>query len=183
MKYRALFLDRDGTINVEKEFISDPDDVELYPGAAEALRLAAASGYKLFVISNQSGVARGFMSEEDVTRVNQRLADLLAQEGVALDGIEYCPHYPDITGRCNCRKPQRGMIDRLLQQFDIDLARSFVIGDRILDRELALTIGAKAIMVMTGYGVLEVKALTPDRRPDYVARDLLGAVQWILEHD
>lgn len=183
MQQRALFLDRDGTINVEKEFISKPNDVELIPGAADGLRIAAARGFKLFVVSNQSGIARGLMTEEDVERVNWRLAELLAAEGVVLDGVEYCPHYPSITGPCDCRKPKRGMIDRLLQRFEIDLARSFVIGDRVLDRELALTIGAKAIMVMTGYGVLEVNSLTTDRKPDHVARDLLSAVQWILEHE
>jgi len=183
MQHRALFLDRDGTINVEKEFISSPDDVELIPGAAAGLFLAATHGFKLFVISNQSGVARGLMTEDDVARVNLRLIELLAKEGVTLDGIEYCPHYPSLSGPCDCRKPQRGMIDRVLSRHDINLARSFVIGDRALDRELAFNIGAKAIMVMTGYGVLEVNALNPDRKPDYVARDLLSAVQWILEHE
>ncbi|MCX6833215.1 MAG: HAD family hydrolase [candidate division Zixibacteria bacterium] len=183
MQHRALFLDRDGTINIERGFISNPDDVQLISGAAEGLFLAGTHGFKLFVISNQSGVARGLMTEDDVVQVNQRLTELLAREGVALDGIEYCPHYPSLSGPCDCRKPQRGMIDRVLRRHDINLARSFVIGDRALDRELALNIGAKAIMVMTGYGVLEVNALNPDRKPDYVARDLLSAVQWILEHE
>jgi histidinol-phosphate phosphatase family protein len=183
MQHRAIFLDRDGTINIEKEFISNPDDVELIPGAAEGLHLAAEHGFKLFVISNQSGVARGLMTEDDVARVNQRLIDLLGSEGVKLDAVEFCGHHPSVTGRCECRKPQRGMIDRVLKKFDIDLARSFVIGDRALDRELAFNIGAKAIMVMTGYGVLEVNALSPDNKPDYVASDLLNAVQWIVENE
>jgi histidinol-phosphate phosphatase family protein len=183
MQHRALFIDRDGTINVEKEFISSPDDVELIPYAAAGLFMAAKHGFKLFVISNQSGVARGLMTEDDVVRVNQRLIELLAREGVKLDGIEYCPHYPSLSGPCDCRKPRRGMIDRVLQQHDIDIARSFVIGDRGLDAELAFNIGAKAVMVMTGYGVLEVNALSPDRKPDHVASDLLSAVQWIVENE
>ncbi len=180
MQHRALFLDRDGTINVEKEFIADPDDVELIPGAATGLFLAATHGFKLFVISNQSGVARGLLTDEDVARVNERLTELLVREGVHLDGVEYCAHYPDITGPCDCRKPERGMIDRVLERFDIDLKRSFVIGDRVLDVELARNIGAKAIMVMTGYGVLEATKLDQDDKPDHVTADLLSAVQWIL---
>jgi histidinol-phosphate phosphatase family protein len=183
MQHRALFLDRDGTINVEKEFISNPDDVELIPGAAEGLRLATTHGFKLFVISNQSGVARGLMTEADVERVNQRLIDLLGSEGAKLDAVEFCGHHPSVTGQCECRKPRRGMVDRVLKRFDIDLARSFVIGDRVFDVELAYNIGAKAIMVMTGYGVLELNALSPHSKPEYVAGDLLGAVQWILEHE
>jgi len=140
-------------------------------------------GFKLFVISNQSGVARGLMTDEDVRNVNERLVELLIREGVHLDGIEYCGHYPPVTGPCDCRKPQRGMIDRVLRRHDINLVRSFVIGDRALDAELAFNIGAKAIMVMTGYGVLEVNAVSADRKPDHVASDLLSAVQWILEHE
>jgi len=183
MQHRALFIDRDGTINVEKEFISSPDDVELIPYAAAGLFLAAKHGFKLFVISNQSGVARGLMTEADVERVNQRLIDLLGSEGVRLDAVEFCGHHPSVTGRCECRKPRRGMVDRVLKRFDIDLARSFVIGDRVFDVDLAYNIGAKAIMVMTGYGVVEVAALNPDRKPDFVANDLLSAVQWIIEHE
>jgi len=183
MQHRALFLDRDGTINVEREFISSPDEVELIPGAAEGLFLAMTNGFKLFVISNQSGVARGLMTEDDVVRVNQRLIDLLGSEGVKLDAVEFCGHHPSVTGRCECRKPSRGMVDRVLKRFDIDLARSFVIGDRVFDVDLAYNIGAKAIMVMTGYGVLEVNAVSADRKPDHVASDLLSAVQWILEHE
>jgi histidinol-phosphate phosphatase family protein len=183
MKCRALFLDRDGTINIEKEFISDPGELELIPGAPDALRLAVSHGFKLFVISNQSGIARGLMVEDDVKRVNARLVELLAEEGVSLDAIEYCPHYPPITGPCNCRKPKRGMIDRLLTRFDIDLERSFVIGDRLLDVELAANVGAGAILVMTGYGEIELTEIPASRQPDYVATDLLHAVQWIIEHD
>jgi histidinol-phosphate phosphatase family protein len=183
MQHRALFLDRDGTINVEREFISSPDDVELIPGAAEGLFLAATHGFKLFVISNQSGVARGLMTEDDVVRVNQRLIDLLGSEGAKLDAVEFCGHHPSVTGRCECRKPRRGMVDRVLKRFDIDLARSFVIGDRVFDVELAYNIGAKAIMVMTGYGREELAELNSDHRPDFIANDLLGAVQWILEHE
>ncbi len=183
MQHRALFLDRDGTINVEKEFIRDPDDVDLIPGSAEALKLAAANGFRLFVISNQSGVARGMMTLDDVHSVSQRLIELLDREGVALDGIEYCPHYPSITGPCDCRKPNRGMIDRSIKGREIDLTRSFVIGDRALDIELACNIGARSVMVMTGYGVVELNALTADSKPDHVAADLLNAVKWILDHE
>lgn len=182
MTERAIFFDRDGTINVEKDFISSPDEIELIPGAIEALRLATSSQYRIFVVSNQSGVARGIMSEDDVQSVNRRLIELASREGIAFDGIYYCPHYPPLSGACLCRKPNRGMIDQALQRFSIDIPRSYVIGDRILDMELAFNVGAGSVMVMTGYGEDESDAWETGRKPDYFARDILDAVKWIVSH-
>jgi histidinol-phosphate phosphatase family protein len=182
MKARAIFFDRDGTVNVEKEYNYDPDAVELIPGAIEALQAAVAAGFKLFIVTNQSGVARGLGTEDDVHRVNQRLADLLAAGKVEFDGMFYCPHLPSISGPCNCRKPNRGMVDQALQLFDLDLEKSFVVGDRLLDMELARNVGATGVMVLTGYGADEVEQATDRNRPAHVASDILAAVKWILSH-
>lgn len=182
MSERAIFFDRDGTINVEREYNYDPFQVELIPGALEALQLAQMAGYRLFVVTNQSGIARGLGTIEDVEKCNQRLRELVAVGGVEFDGVYYCPHLPTISGPCECRKPKRGMVDQALAQFDLDLRRSFVVGDRLLDMELARNIGAKGVMVLTGYGANEVDSATDRDRPAYVAEDIRVAVNWILCH-
>jgi len=182
MSERAIFFDRDGTITVEKEYNFNPDAVELIPGALEALQIAVANDYRIFVVTNQSGVARGLGSEEDVRRVNRRLEELVAVGAVQFDGIFYCPHLPVISGPCTCRKPERGMIDLALARFDLDLARSFVVGDRLLDMELARNVGATGVMVLTGYGSVEVGDASDTNCPAEVVPDLLAAVKWIVNH-
>lgn len=183
MSERAIFFDRDGTINVEKEYNYDPFQIELISGSLEALQRARNAGFRLFVVTNQSGIARGLGSVEDVERCNNRLRELVAAGGVSFDGIYYCPHLPSISGSCLCRKPNRGMVDQALAQFDLDLPRSFVIGDRLLDMELARNVGATGVMVLTGYGAVEVDTADDRNRPAHVAENLLAAVKWILSHD
>lgn len=183
MMSHAIFFDRDGTISVEKEYNFDPAEVELIPGAIEAVAKAAAAGYRCFVVTNQSGVARGLGTEEDVHKVNARMAELLAAGNAHLDGIYYCPHLPSISGPCDCRKPGRGMIDQALAQFDLDIFQSYVVGDRLLDMELARNIGATGVMVLTGYGAGEVDQARERNRPAFVAADILEAVNWILSHE
>ncbi len=181
MSERAIFFDRDGTINVEKEYIYDPGEVELIPGALEALQLASKAGFRLFVVSNQSGIARGLATETDVCRVNERLQELVGAGGVNFDGIYFCPHLPTISGHCNCRKPRRGMVDKALETFDLDLSNSFVVGDRMLDIGLAHSVGATGIMVRTGYGAIESKQLPAGGGPHHIVDDILAAVKLILK--
>ncbi|MCK4856704.1 MAG: HAD family hydrolase [candidate division Zixibacteria bacterium] len=183
MTEKAIFFDRDGTIMVEKGFLADPAGVVLIEGAVEALKLATSLGYRLFVVSNQSGVARGLMTEADVKAVNNRLIELLQTEGVILDGLYYCPHHPDYTGPCDCRKPKRGMVDRALAQHEISLADSYVIGDCRSDMKLAFNIGAGSVMVKTGYGAEVCDQFGEDRCPDHVADDILAAVEWIAQNE
>jgi histidinol-phosphate phosphatase family protein len=178
----AIFFDRDGTINIEKDFISDPRELELIDTATEALKLAAAAGYKLFVVSNQSGIARGIMTAKEVDAVNARLVKLLGDSGIVLDGVYYCPHHPKVSGPCACRKPNRGMIDQALQNHSLDLSKSYVIGDRLLDIELARNVGAGAVMVLTGYGSIEINDAPKAGGPDYIAADILEGVKWIVGH-
>ena len=147
---RLLLVDRDGTIMVEKGFPKDPAEVELIPGAAAALRRARSLGLRVAVISNQSGIGRGYLTHEDVARVNARLGELLAAEGAALDGLYYCPHAPG--DGCTCRKPQRTLLDRAARDLGGDLSRSFFVGDKKDDVDAGRNVGAITFLVRTGYG-------------------------------
>jgi D,D-heptose 1,7-bisphosphate phosphatase len=178
----AVFLDRDGTINEEVGYLSRLEDLRLIPRAAEAIRLINKGGVKAVVISNQSGVARGFFSETFVGIVHARLNELLKQDGAVIDRFYYCPHHPTdgtepYRKTCSCRKPEPGMLLAAAAELNIDLARSYVVGDMPKDIQVAQRVGAKGILVKTGYG----KDIATSVTPAYVADDLLDAVQWILE--
>jgi histidinol-phosphate phosphatase family protein len=174
---QAVFLDRDGTINADEGYISDPDDLALLPGASEAIKRLNKGGIKVIVITNQSGVGRGFYTADDVRAVNDRLEELLRLDGARLDGVYYCPHRPDEG--CGCRKPGTGLIETASVEHEIDLKRSFVVGDKASDIGLARGAGAKGILVLTGMGEEEREKLTES--PDFVARDILNAITWILK--
>ncbi|MBU1230914.1 MAG: HAD family hydrolase [Proteobacteria bacterium] len=147
---RAVFLDRDGTVIAERHYLSDPAGVELLPGAAAGLRRMRQLGLRLVLVSNQSGVGRGYFDQTAVERVHGRLLELLEAQGVTLDGIYVCPHAPDDA--CACRKPLPGLIQRGSRDLGIDLARSFVIGDKPCDVDLGLVVNATTFLVTTGHG-------------------------------
>jgi len=174
---RLLFLDRDGTIIVDKGFPRDPDEVELIPGSAAAIRGLRALGLKAVVISNQSGIGRGFLTHEDVARVNARLGELLEAEGAALDGLYYCPHAPG--DGCACRKPQRTLLDRAATAFGADLSLSFFVGDKKDDVDSGRNVGATTFLVRTGYG--EKQVFPEGAGPDFVVADLVEAAAKIEE--
>ncbi|RME26659.1 MAG: HAD-IIIA family hydrolase, partial [Candidatus Zixiibacteriota bacterium] len=190
---RGLFVDRDGTLMVNKHYLGDPEQVELIPGAAEAVRTAQAAGFTVVVISNQSGVARGILTIEQVEATNRRLVESLAKEGAEPDAIYYCPHHPseghdpNFTRRCSCRKPGGGMAEAAAQTLGIDLRRSFVIGDSLDDMNLARVIGARGLLVRTGHGRATEEKLhlrdTPQgagtRRQIGVFDSILPAVQYV----
>ena len=148
----AAFLDRDGTIIVDRDYPHDPDHVELIPGAAGALRQLRNAGYALVVITNQSGIARGFFDEAAYRAVHARMASQLTAEGVTLDGEWHCPHHPDFTGPCDCRKPGLRLFREAAETLGIDLQRSVWIGDRLTDVTPALQFGGRGFLVRTGYG-------------------------------
>ena len=172
-----LLLDRDGTIMVEKGFPKEPDEVELIPGSAAAIRRLRALGLKAVVISNQSGIGRGFLTHEDVARVNARLGELLAAEGAGLDGLYYCPHAPG--DGCACRKPQRTLLDRAAADLGGDLPRSFFVGDKKDDVDAGRNVGATTFLVRTGYG--EKQTFPEGKGPDYDVADLAEAATKIEE--
>ncbi len=175
MSRRFVVLDRDGTIIAERHYLSDPEQVELLPGAAEGLRRMAALGLGLIVVTNQSGVARGYFDLERVAEVHQRLRTMLAAEQVELDGIYVCPHGPDAD--CACRKPRPGLLLEAAERFQFAPRTCFVIGDKPCDIELGQAVGATTILVRTGYGAEYEAAGT--LQADHVVDDLVAAAERI----
>ena len=173
----AVFLDRDGTLIREKEYLADPAGVILLEGVPEALRRLREAGFALVVVTNQSGIARGLYSLADYHAVARRLDEVLAGEGVLPDATYFCPHHPEFTGPCNCRKPLPGMYLQAAEELRLDLAASFYVGDRIKDVLPAKELGGRGILVRTGYGVEEEASLPGEAR---VANSLLAAVEELL---
>ena len=156
--YKACFLDRDGVLIEEEDYLCDPARVRLCSGAVEAIKLAHSVGRKVFLISNQAGLAKGKFKMEDLKAVHAKVEELLAEQGVALDGFYYCPHHakgivPEYTRECSCRKPGPGMILKAAEEHDLDVKNSFMIGDRLTDLEAGVNAGCSAVaLVRTGYG-------------------------------
>ena len=190
-KNRAVFLDRDGVINEEVGYLDSLDKLKVMPGAYEAVRMINASGMKAVVISNQSGVARGLLTEAFVQETNDSLQRDLLQRGAFIDNFYYCPHHPSegvepYRRICNCRKPAPGMLLQAARDLNIDLTMSYFVGDRFIDMETARNVGAKGILVRTGYGDGLLRndgpdRATPENTPEFIAADILEAVQWILK--
>ena len=183
----AAFLDRDGTITVERSYITRPQDIQLVPGAAEAIVELNRSGVLAVIVSNQSGVARGLMSEEDMAAVHAATESLLLKGGAVLDGAYYCPNHPDgtverYTRDASCRKPAKGMLELAVRDLGIDLSRSTMVGDQLTDVELANRAGIPAVLVMTGKGAAHFE-LAAERglRVSAQVPDIAAAVRWILE--
>lgn len=185
MNRGGIFLDRDGTINREVDFLSTPDELQLITGSAAAIRLANEMGFKVVVVTNQSGIARGLITEPQLHTIHQALIDLLALEGARVDAIYYCPHHAELgTGSykrdCDCRKPKTGMAKQAIAEFDIDPKKSFVIGDRMIDVQLGKNINASTILVKTGYGNEELALCRSHQvTADFVANDLLDAMNYV----
>lgn len=174
---RFVFLDRDGTLIKLYDYLSDPELVELLPAVPQGLRLLADAGLGLAITTNQSGVGRGYYTLSDMHKCNRRTVKLLADQGVVIDAVYYCPHAPDAG--CDCRKPLPGMIRQAQRDFNLDPARSFVIGDNEPDVELARSVGAASVLVTTGHFQKEKTKLT--RPADHVAADMLEAARWIID--
>ncbi len=181
-KERAVFLDRDGTINEEVGYLKHVDELKLFPFTAEAVGIIQKAGMKAVVVSNQSGVARGFFDEDFVRTLHDRINEMLAREGTFIDRFYFCPHHPtegsgEYVRDCYCRKPKTGMLLQASDELDIDLSRSYMIGDTERDLETARNAGVTGILVRTGYG----KDIVDTEGAAYVAGDLLDAVNWILK--
>lgn len=172
---RFVLLDRDGTIIVERHYLSDPFQVELLPGVAWGLKQLSRIGLGLVVITNQSGIGRGLFDERRLNLIHQRLCELLAAEEVQLGGVYFCPHIPE--DECSCRKPQPGLVEQAANELNFDPKAAFVIGDKPCDIELGQRIGATTFLVRTGYGT-QVAAETCVT-PDYVVDDVREAAQVI----
>jgi D-glycero-D-manno-heptose 1,7-bisphosphate phosphatase len=189
MSSKALFLDRDGTINVETGYPRDFSQIEIYPGSFEAIREARRAGFKIVVVTNQSGVGRGYLDEPALEKLHARLADALAAGGAPVDAIYYCPHHEQAglgayRTACECRKPAPGMALRAAREHDLDLGASYMIGDKVEDVRFGLAAGATPVLVRTGYGRDSESRLPGlDARPAHVADGIREAVAWILERE
>ncbi len=187
----AVFFDRDGTINEEAGYLDSLDKIKMIPGAFQAIRLINLSKMKAIVITNQAGVARGFFNEEFVRSVNERIQSDLNQNGAYIDKFYYCPHHPTegkgaYLQTCSCRKPAPGMLLSAAEEFNINLTESYLVGDTFRDIQTAKKAGLKAILVKTGYGADLLlnegpDEASPESKPDFVAENILEAVQWILK--
>ena len=177
----VVYLDRDGTLNFDPGYLNEPEQLRLLPGVGPAVARLNRAGFKTVVLSNQSGVARGLITQDQLEAIHQRLRELLAEDGAWLDGIFICPHHPDEG--CICRKPAPGLVHRALQELGVFPGNAIVIGDKATDVELARNVGALAVFVRSGSAPEEEQARMAARglAPDYVARDLTEAVRWILE--
>lgn len=183
---KAVFFDRDGTINEEAGYIRDLNNLKLIKGASEAIEKLRQKGYLAILITNQSGPARGYYNEDWVNTLNNTVQSMLEKEGTKLDAIYYCPHLPDgtveeYTKDCDCRKPGTALFLQAKEKFNIDLSESFMVGDKATDVEAGHNAGCKGVLLRTGYGeqVLDGKYQTIPNA-DYIANDITDAANWIL---
>ncbi|MDT4898851.1 MAG: D-glycero-D-manno-heptose 1,7-bisphosphate phosphatase [Acidobacteriota bacterium] len=190
MKRRAVFMDRDGTISEEVGYVNHPSRYRVFPYSAEAVRLLNEAGWLAILVTNQAGVARGYFTEDIIGQVHNVLTGELEKQGARLDAIYYCAHHPTVGVEpyrldCDCRKPKPGLIEGAAREFEIDLAQSWMIGDRYSDIELARNAHVRAALVLSGYGRGEWEYQRPDwqHEPDIVAEDLLDAVKKIVTGD
>lgn len=176
----AVFLDRDGTIAEEVGYLNHASRFRMFPFVAAAIQRLNDAGLPVIVVTNQSGVGRGYFPESLVHTVNELMTKQLTGAGAKLDAIYYCPHIS--AEDCDCRKPKTGMLDRAARELALDLQRSFVVGDRFGDVQLARNARARSVLVRTGYGEGELAwhAANWSVQPDFVAADLTGATDWIL---
>ena len=181
----AVFLDRDGTLNEDVGYVDRLERLRIYPWSVDAVRLLRRAGYAAVIVTNQDGVARGFVEEPFVEEIRRVIERRLAAVGERLDGHYACPHDPHARVRayrrdCDCRKPRPGMIHQAARELDLDVGRSVVIGDKWSDIALARAAGARAVLVRTGYGRTQELNPPADLRPDAVADTLMDATSWIL---
>jgi len=182
----AVFLDRDGTIIREVDYLRRVEDLRLLPHAAAAIRRLNEAGLPVVVTTNQSGIARGMLTEKDLTAIHDVLQKRLAARGAHLDAIHFCPHHPDAgqgpyRRRCRCRKPAPGMLVQAAKDLDLDLDRSYAVGDSERDLLAGRKVGCRTVLVQTGYGRKTQAEATGPLPADHIARNLSQAVEWILQ--
>ena len=179
---RAVFLDRDGTLIEEVGYLDRLDRVQFFPYSIDAVRLLNRAGFAVIVTTNQAGIARGFFDEAFVESTHRQLSSTIAAGGAVVDAFYFCPHHPDgvietYRRTCDCRKPQPGLLRRAATERGLDLAQSFVIGDRAHDVAAGAAVGARGVLVRTGYGD---RVASTNHGAAMVADNLMGAVSWIL---
>lgn len=179
----AVFLDRDGTLNVEVNYLHRVADLVLVPGAIAAVRALNDAGLLVVLVTNQAGIARGLYDEAALHTLHEYVTEQFRAGGARLDAIYFCPHHPEFTGACACRKPAPGMLLRAAADHDLDLRRSWLVGDAASDLEAGRAVGCRTILVQTGYGTRTLAAIEAGQtpRPDAVVHDIGAAVRWIMD--
>ena len=180
MSVKSVFIDRDGTINVNVEYLDNPDDLMIYPDVGKGIKQLQDHGFKIIVITNQSGIARGYYTKETLQSIHKRLLKELAKEGASIDDIFYCPHHPD--DGCDCRKPNTGLFEQAIKKHDINVKQSYVIGDRMIDVEAGHCLGLKTVLIPENEELVEAERKLSTIEPNYICQDFYSAVQWILQH-
>ena len=184
---RAVILDRDGTINIEVGYLTQANDFRLIPGTPEAIKAFNNLGLRVVVVTNQAGIARGFLSETTLEAIHRSMGHTLRRHNASVDAVYYCPHHPtDGFGpykvNCECRKPKPGMLKRAAAELDIDLSQSFIVGDKLTDLEAGRSVGCSMVLVRTGYGPESERNLEQcGVHPEHIAEDLLAASKWIVD--
>ncbi len=174
---RGIFLDRDGTIHADTGYLHSPEECRIYPAALQGLKLLAESGFLLFIVTNQSGVGRGYFPASAVEAVHRKIEDELGRDGIRLAGIAYCPHRPDEG--CRCRKPSPDLVLELAGRHGVDLARSWFIGDKISDIQTGRRAGCRTVLLAGPGDLARMRRLEGWREPDRVTEDLHRAAIWI----
>ncbi|MCD6570789.1 MAG: HAD family hydrolase [Deltaproteobacteria bacterium] len=174
----GVFLDRDDTVIKDKVYLRDPGEVEILPGVPGAIKQLNNKVIPVIIVSNQSGIARGYLDEERLAQIHDRLLSTLARQGATIDGVYYCPHHPEgvveaYSRECECRKPSPGMLYKAARDFGLDLGKCYMVGDKSIDVETIHRVGGKGIIIGKGnsYSIIT----------EYIAKDLMDAVRWILK--
>jgi histidinol-phosphate phosphatase family protein len=175
MKNKAVFLDRDGTIAYDVPYCSKPEDFKLMPTVPEAIRLLNSKKYKVIVITNQSGIARGYFTVETLAQIHNKMRNDLEKQGAFIDAVYYCPHHPD--DKCDCRKPNTGLFLKAIKEHEVETLSSSIIGDMQLDIDSGKKLGCKTVLVTP-----DNPNVQNDSPPDYCAKNLLDAAQWIIRN-
>lgn len=177
---KAVFIDRDGTINVNVEYLDNPQNFQMYPGVGEGIKKLQESAFKIIVITNQSGIARGFFSEKTLEEIHRRMIKELLAKGASVDAIYYCPHHPE--DNCDCRKPKTGLFEKAVKDHGIDVFKSYLIGDRMLDVEAGHKMGLKTVLIPEKKEMVRREMAQSEIKPDYLCNDFYSGVEWILKN-
>jgi D-glycero-D-manno-heptose 1,7-bisphosphate phosphatase len=183
----AVFFDRDGTLNEDVGYLDRLERLRIYPYATEALRVVSRAGYRIVIVTSQAGIALGFMDEPAVQRIHAHIVERMAEAGVPVDGVYYCPHHPNAKVEqyrvtCDCAKPKPGLLLQAARELDLDLARSFVVGDRWRDLLMGQTVGVRGLLVRTGYGETEAGVTPAGGRAEAIVANAMEAASWIVRH-
>lgn len=181
MGSRAVFIDRDGTINKNTGYIDTPDRFEIYPGVAEGIKKLKKNGYKIIIITNQSGIARGFFTVEKLEKIHEKMKKILSDDDDIIDAIYYCPHHPD--EKCDCRKPNTQLFEKAIKEHKIETGLSYMMGDRMLDVEAGSKVGLKTVLIPEKKEMVRIEMEESEIKPDHISKDFKLGVEWIINNN